>query len=536
MRARLLGPALVPALVLGLACQPKTALDRPSGGTSPWLREATACMACHDRLTTTSGEDVSFGTLWQASLMANSARDPYWQASMRREVSDHPTATATIEDECSRCHMPMGNEHARAAGRTGRVFANLPGQPGADPLAVDGVACSLCHQISPARLGEPASFSGGYVIAANTWPAIYGPYELAPQQASLMQSVLGVQPVQGAHIRQSELCATCHTLYTRTLDAQGHTTGTLPEQVPYLEWQQSAFRDSQSCQSCHMPAVNEATLISSVHGLPHQPVARHDFRGANSLVLGMLDRHRSELSVTAPGAAMQGSIATTRAFLTSQAARVAIVAATRTTTSLSAEIDVENLGGHKLPTAYPSRRAWLHVTVRDGAGRTRFESGRLLANGAIEGNDNDLDATHFEPHHAELHTADEVQIYESILGDEQGHVTTGLLQAARYLKDNRLLPRGFPKATALPDTAVHGEAESDPDFLGGHDRVRLAIDVGEGGPLTLEVELLYQPIGYRWAHNLAPYPASEAQRFVRYFAEMAGTSTDVLAHATTVVP
>ena len=66
-------------------------------------------------------------------------------------------------------------------------------------------------------------------------------------------------------------------------------------------------------------------------------------------------------------------------------------------------------------------------TVRDGAGRVRFESGKLLANGAIEGNDDDLDPAHFEPHHADLRTADQVQIYESILGDEQGHITTGLL-------------------------------------------------------------------------------------------------------------
>ena len=83
---------------------------------------------------------------------------------------------------------------------------------------------------------------------------------------------------------------------------------------------------------------------------------------------------------------------------------------------------------------------------------------------------------------------------------------------------------------------MHGEAESDPDFIGGHDRVRLSIEVGESGPLRLEVELLYQPIDYRWAHNLAPSRASEARRFVRYFADMAGASATVLANATTVVP
>src|SRR5207245_5313049 len=109
---------------------------------------------------------------------------------------------------------------------------------------------------------------------------------------------------------------------------------------------------------------------------------------------------------------------------------------------LRADIVVENLSGHKLPTAYPSRRAWLHVVVRDGNGRVVFESGALNADGSVKGNDNDADPSKAEPHYTEIRSADEVQIYESILGDSQGRVTTGLLTAVRYLKDNRVLPRG----------------------------------------------------------------------------------------------
>ena len=40
-------------------------------------------------------------------------------------------------------------------------------------------------------------------------------------------------------------------------------------------------------------------------------------------------------------------------------------------------VAVENLAGHKLPTAYPSRRVWLHVTVLDGPDVV-FESGAIL--------------------------------------------------------------------------------------------------------------------------------------------------------------
>src|ERR1700724_1978085 len=99
------------------------------------------------------------------------------------------------------------------------------------------------------------------------------------------------------------------------------------------------------------------------------------------------------------------------------------------------EVFVENLSGHKLPTAYPSRRVWLHVTVRDRNGKAIFESGALNSDGSIVGNDADADATRFEPHYAEITQPDQVQIYETILGDAIGKPTTGLLTGLRYLKD-----------------------------------------------------------------------------------------------------
>ena len=34
--------------------------------------------------------------------------------------------------------------------------------------------------------------------------------------------------------------ATCHTLTTEAFDADGNVVGSLPEQVPYQEWQHSA--------------------------------------------------------------------------------------------------------------------------------------------------------------------------------------------------------------------------------------------------------------------------------------------------------
>ena len=41
------------------------------------------CVACHNNLSTATGEDVSIGTTWRSTMMANSARDPYWHAGVQ---------------------------------------------------------------------------------------------------------------------------------------------------------------------------------------------------------------------------------------------------------------------------------------------------------------------------------------------------------------------------------------------------------------------------------------------------------------------
>jgi len=203
---------------------------------------------------------------------------------------------------------------------------------------------------------------------------------------------------------------------------------------------------------------------------------------------------------------------------------------------LEFDVTALNRAGHKLPTAYPARRAWLHVTVKDARGGLVFESGAPRADGSIAGNDNDADATKFEPHYARITSPDQVQIYESIMGDFAGRVTTGLLYGSHYLKDNRLLPKGFDKATADKLVAVTGEAEQDPNFTGGADSVTYSVALANAaGPFTVTAELDYQSIGFRWAQNLRNYDAPEPKRFVGYFEQQANESTKLLAHASAAV-
>ena len=55
---------------------------------------------------------------------------------------------------------------------------------------------------------------------------------------------------------------------------------------------------------------------------------------------------------------------------------------------------------------------------------------------------------------------------------------------------------------------MHGDASEDADFEAGSDRVRYSVDVAGHGPFTVEAELWYQTIAYRWAENLKEYMPS----------------------------
>ena len=496
------------------------------------------CIACHSGVVSPQGQDISIGYTWRASMMANSAKDPYWQAGVRREVMDHPGAQAAIEDTCATCHMPMARFHSTNNGGAGEVFANLA--PWDNSLAADGVSCTVCHQIQDDNFGDDASFTGGFVIETSLALGerqIFGPHEVDAGRQTVMQSATQFVPSTSEHLAESELCATCHTLFTETLNDAGEEAGMLAEQVPYHEWLHSDYRTTNSCQSCHMPELVEDAPITSVLGQLRPAVSQHVFRGGNTFMLGILNKYRGELGVTALPQELEASVRSTREFLESETARVSVDSARMAGSTLELGVAVESLSGHKLPTAYPSRRSWLHIMVTDAAGNTLFESGAVQPDGSITGNDNDEDGGRFEPHYTTIDSAGQVQIYESVMVDVRDRVTTGLLSGARYIKDNRLLPRGFDKGSASWEIAVLGAAAGDDDFVAGGDRVQYLVDVsGASGAITVSVELLFQSIGYRWAENLRDYDAFETNRFVGYYEESAASSSVMLAGDSFTLP
>ena len=515
---------------------PTTLEGQPPGDDAPplptdrnaFFLASGACAVCHQGLIDESGADVSLGSAWRSSMMANSARDPYWQASLRAEVEAHPEQRSTIEELCARCHTPMADFTATVRQEPVALlddgFLNE-----AHPLrafAVDGVSCSVCHQIRDEGLGLPQSYSGGYVIdheLPDGERLSFGPYSVEDDQAAIMQAGSGHIPTQSLHIAGSEVCATCHVLYTPYLDAHGQPAGEFPEQVTYLEWFYSSYRRTQSCQECHMPTAEGGVSIASSSVNPRSPFAQHTFVGANTYLLRIFEQFGEELGATASASQFGEAGRRTEVQLAEQTANVTIENVSLSGVHFRAEVVVEDLAGHKFPTGFPSRRTWLHITLKDASGKVLFESGGYQPDGSITGNDNDADPSQFEPHYQAIVSPDQVQIYEAILRDSEGAVTTQLVRAAGYLKDNRLLPWGFEKGAPYEDIAVRGQARDDENFLEGGDRVLLDMPLGgsSGGPYLLQVELLYQPVGYRWIENLRGLPGEEIDRFMSYTAAVA---------------
>jgi mono/diheme cytochrome c family protein len=467
------------------------------------------CAMCHSNLTTSNGANVSISTQWASTMMANAAKDPYFMAEVASMVNAFPSLDSTIEATCATCHMPMASTQAKANGTVSSIlntgFSN-PSNPLYD-AAMDGVSCSLCHQIEGSNMGQTTSFTGNYQIDTSaTAPnrAEYGPYS-DPLQTP-MQNTVGFTPTQGAQISSSALCATCHTVFTPTINSQGSVTGSFPEQVTYLEWLNSMYGDNPSaqmtCQACHMPAASGPVAISNnpTTLTPRSPFYQHILAGGNVFMLDLMENNINSLGITASSSEMQATAQLTDAELAA-AARISIASSGISGNTLNVTVNVADLAGHKFPTGFPSRLAWIQFTVTDSTGKVVFQSGKPNANGSISGDVADTNPGEYEPNYSTITSSNEVQIYEAIMGDSSGNVTYNLLSAAEYLKDNRLLPAGFDKATAASDVAVVGNALNDAGFVGGSDQVTYQVSLSGAGPYTITANLLYQSVSYQFMHN-----------------------------------
>lgn len=464
------------------------------GPAEETFTDVRICALCHLQITAPEhskvpGEVVGPSALWPGTMMAHSARDPYWLAKVRLERAATPALREVIEDTCLSCHAPAQQFDKRRAGAR-MALADL------DLLGEQGVECIVCHRIERERLGAKASFTAGFKISES--PTCYGPHREPFARPMEMHS--GYTPVHGGHIVEASLCATCHTVITPTLAEDGTVKGEFIEQAPFLEWLVSDYGGTgMTCQTCHLPPLEdrlgepvEQYIAHNPMGFwfpptsPRQPFGRHVLAGSNVTMLGILaSLHPDEKETLAETRRQTQSLLDQALTLTVAGRAAADLITTR--------VEVTNNAGHKLPTGFPSRRLWLRFAISDADGRTIFESGAWDdSTGEIQG------LARLEPHHARITEPSQVMIYEAEMADSTGSPTLTLLRASGYAKDNRLLPRGFDLAKPLPkgiDPAAirPSGAGQDPSFAPGMHTVTYEVPLRRArGPYTVMVEALFQ--------------------------------------------
>jgi hypothetical protein len=492
-------------LFLGLTL-PATLLDptRDPVPNGQKVAHSSHCAGCHGydetglALVDSEGNDVSIFDDWQISMMGLSAYDPFWRATISHEVSQYPAAKSAIESTCLKCHAPLGIIQAHLDGRPYSYELMLQ-----DSLGLDGISCSACHQQPSQNLGK--GHSGNFTIDTNR--VLFGQFP-NPFQGP-MQIYVGFEPKFSDHIYSSGVCAGCHTLITETLHQDGSPTGNFfVEQATYHEWLNSSYPEQgKECQTCHLPFISDGVVIATDFNVleKRKPFGLHQYFGANTAMLDLMKANRVLLGLPEdpPEQAWDESIANNRKSL-SNAAELTIPAVTIDNDTLYFTVQVKNKSGHKFPSGFPSRLAWLQIILKDENGQdTLYANGLLNAQGKISERN-----FPYEPHHQVSTSSEDVQIYEMVMGDMDGQLTTRLNAAFEPLKDNRLLPLGFKTDHLTYDTvAVWGGANQDPEYTSGSalglDLIEYRIPLqGNNGVADLDVSLHYQTLPSRWMNDL----------------------------------
>ncbi|WP_306643676.1 multiheme c-type cytochrome [Sanyastnella coralliicola] len=471
-----------------------------------------ACVNCHGSdpdgiaSVTPFGEDVNVVDSWRSSMMANSAKDPYWQAKMRQEMMTNPGHAEDIGNFCTKCHAPLGRHAMEYTGVESYTFEHLL----TDTAGMDGVSCVACHQQTTENLGNENS---GNLHFADEQVA-YGPFESPLVSPMALNS--GYEPVYSEHIKDAGICASCHTLVTGTVDLDGNSTGeTFVEQATYHEWLNSSYGEDDlnvTCQSCHMPSLGNKQPIILAAGYdtpPRAPFAEHEFAGANKLMLEIMKDNRDTLDISATEADYDATIAATLEMLQQQSLDMELFEVSRDEQMIAFDVELENRAGHKFPSGYPARRLFVQTTVYDDLANTViWQSGEWDEDFYLLDEDEN-----FEPHYDLITNEDQVQIYEMVMADVNGDPTTVLERADDYLKDNRLVPLGFTTEHEVYDTTlVVGDALTDLDFnqdeLGfqgtGGDNIHYQVDMSANPELAIrvEVKVYYQSIPPKWTEEL----------------------------------
>lgn len=488
---------------------------------------AKTCGGCHGHdpngfaMITSDGKDVNVYDDWRSTMMANAARDPFWRAKVSHEILINPAHSLQLQDKCTSCHAPAG--HYQAKLKRHQQYYTMA-EMYTDTLGLDGVTCQICHAQSPVQLGD--LHSGALNFDTNYIRVAYGPYDVP--FAPPMHDFVGITPIYGEHISDAGLCAGCHTLITGTVDLNGQPTGgTFVEQATYHEWLNSRYdedHDNESCQSCHIPQLFDEIIISANYQFltPQFPYGLHELAGANVTMLQLLRDNRSKLDIAASAEQFDETISATLRMLQYRTLELSLESQVLHGDTAYFDLKLRNKAGHKFPSGYPSRRAWVEFEVKNASGAIVFHSGRYNPDFSLPDEDANV-----EPHYNVINRPGQVQIYEMVPGDVTGAFTNVLERGDKILKDNRLTPQGFSKLDPVYDTTqIIGSAFSDSDFNlfadgsegSGSDVLHFHIPInGYSGALTVSAKVWYQSLPPKWMAPMFAYSSPEIDSFKLMF-------------------
>lgn len=464
------------------------------------------CLLCHNSMTNEQGEPIGILDDWRSTMMANAAKDPLWRAKVSHESLVNPEHAKALQDVCTRCHAPLGNFNAHHLGQEYYGIDDMV----ADPLAMDGVSCTSCHQIKNESLGI---YSGNLLIG--TAKQIWGPY-IDPFTMPMFNNT-GYTPNFGDQIKDSQLCGSCHSLITNSVDLNGNPTGDeFVEQAIYHEWINSIYPDQgTSCQTCHVPEIDDIVKISTMPPWleGRSPFGMHHFVGANVFMQKIFKENIDELGITAEPQHFDSTITRTSRLLQESTLETSLNEVSQTSDTLFLVLSLKNLAGHKFPGGFPSRRTFVEIILLNENDDTIFHSGKMDGNYNLVSED-----ASYENHHDIIRSEEQVQIYEMVMGDVNSDVTTVLERASEHLKDNRLPPQGFKQSHNSYDTAeIAGLALADENFNKdngnegtGTDLLFINAPINDYvGTITVEARVWYQTVSVKWLQEMFTHSSEE---------------------------
>lgn len=502
-------------------------------GPGDYFLPSTRCAGCHGKDSMGWANvnedliDVNLYDRWSASMMALSARDPFWRAKVSHEKLVNPAHGMDLEDKCTSCHAPMGHYNAHYKGFSHYTIADFDN----DSLGIDGVSCAGCHTIGSTGLGT--TYSGE--IPYDTTRHIYGPFQ--NPMIGPMQLYTGYTPTYSPHIEDSKLCGSCHSLITHTADLNGNLTGgEFIEQATSHEYKNSVYsQNNTTCQNCHMASISDPIMIANgyLSITPRTPFNQHSFAGANLFMLKLMKANKNSLGIDVPDFKFDTTLIATAMMVKERAVNLTLHFDSVANDSAYFRVKLMNKAGHKFPSGYPSRRAILQFVVKDNNNDTVFKSGIFHSDYSVAGEN-----PAFEPHHNVITQSGVSQIYEIVMGDVNSQYTTVLERAAIMLKDNRLTPVGFTTQHASYDTVkISSDALADSDFNkiagvegSGSDEVHFHVPVaGITSVINATARIIYQTLPPKFVTELFSFNSAAIDTFRTMF--NAADKTPVIANA-----